>query len=123
MTKSATKSERERWSWFQDIGCIACLIDGHPGVPADVAHETNGGRREGHEFTFPLCPFHHRGVLPDGMDGNTARAIYGPSFAYSKRDFEARYGTERRLVEITNDIIAARIRGVRAITPSRRSGT
>jgi hypothetical protein len=106
--KSAmTKAEKRRVSFFQDIGCVPCYLEDHPGTPADNAHETNGGRREGHSFTFPACPWHHRGVTPEGMDSETATALYGPSFAVSKKSFEARYGTERELVEKTDELLAA----------------
>lgn len=101
-----TTDERERWSWFQEVGCLPCRKEERMGVPADVAHETQGGRRTGHEFTFPGCAWHHRGHPPEGMDGAMATAFYGPSFAISKRDFQAAYGTERQLAEETDRIIA-----------------
>jgi Recombination enhancement, RecA-dependent nuclease len=97
---------RERWSWFPDIGCLPCRKEGRFHVPPDTAHETQGGRRTGHEFTFPCCPYHHRGELPDGMDSEIAAALYGPSFAYSKRSFELRYGTELELAQETDALIA-----------------
>lgn len=96
---------RDRWSWFPDIGCLPCRKEDHYHVPPDVAHETDGGRRTGHKFTFPGCPWHHRGVLPDGMDVETATALYGPSFAYSKVSFEMRYGSERDLALETDRLI------------------
>lgn len=101
-----TVSEHARWSWFQEIGCIPCIIEGHPGTPSDIAHETRGGRRTGHEYTFPMCPWHHRGVRPEGMDKDQATFALGPSFALSKKAFVARYGTERMLSERTDKLIA-----------------
>lgn len=97
---------RDRWSWFPDIGCLPCRKDDRPGEPPDACHETQGGRRTGHEFTFPGCPWHHRGVTPPGMDVETATALYGPSFAVSKRSFEGRYGTEAELAAETDALIA-----------------
>jgi hypothetical protein len=40
------------------------------------------------------------------MDLEQCTALYGPSFAVSKRDFTARYGTERELSDKTDEIIA-----------------
>lgn len=75
-------------------------------MPAQHCHETQCGRRTGHRFTFPGCPWHHQGQTPDGMDWEQCTALYGPSFAVSKRNFQARYGTERELAEETDTIIA-----------------
>ena len=115
-----TIAHEDRWKWFPEVGCIACLLDDHPNVLPDVAHETNGGRREGHEYTFPLYPYHHRGVLPNGIQPKDAERRLGPSFASSKRRFEARYGTESELVEMTDAIIAKhkQLRLVNFVSPT-----
>lgn len=101
-----TKLQLLRMAWFPEVGCIACIQQGLPKTLLDVAHETNGGRREGPFYTFPLCPYHHRGVMPDGFNSRTAEERFGPSFALSKRRFEERYGTESELVEMTDAFIA-----------------
>lgn len=101
-----TVAERERWSWFQDVGCLPCRMEDHHGIPAQHCHETRGGRRTGHRYSFPGCPWHHQGYPPQGMDQEQATALYGPSFAVSKRSFTERYGTERELSDRTDEIIA-----------------
>ena len=58
---SATVEERRWMSAIVRVGCIACHVSGHRGVPAEVHHMLSGGRRRGHLFTLPLCsPGHHR---------------------------------------------------------------
>ena len=49
--------------WFdqlQDIGCIVCYNEGHPGVPADIHHIHKNSRRVDHFHSIPLCFNHHR---------------------------------------------------------------
>lgn len=79
------------------IGCIACLIDGHPGTPGAVHHLLQGGRRMGHLFTICLCqPGHH-------MDG----AQFGKVSRHPwKARFEATYGAEIDLLELTQSLVA-----------------
>lgn len=103
MSKSPTIAERRRFGALQEMGCIACRIDGRPGEPPDIHHLVEGGRRIGHAFSLPLCPWHHRGV--SGMGESLATQLYGPSLARSKRDFVARYGSERELLRMVDDLI------------------
>lgn len=47
------------------LGCIACLIDGNPGTPAELHHirETAGGGQKALDSdVISLCPTHHRGT-------------------------------------------------------------
>ncbi|AWI53179.1 hypothetical protein DEH84_06860 [Aquabacterium olei] len=46
------------------IGCIVCLLAGHPGTPAHVHHirtGQGGAQRAPDELVIPLCPEHHTG--------------------------------------------------------------
>ena len=80
------------------IGCIACLIDGHPGTPGAVHHLLRGGRRIGHLFSICLCdPGHHQGGQPRGM---VSRHPW-------KARFEARYGTEAELLARSQALVGA----------------
>ena len=105
-TKSATKAQQRRFLDLQMVGCIACRIEGiaddHRPEPADIHHITMGGRRLGHDYTIPLCPWHHRGVGVAGLPDSVLEAVKGPSLARSKRAFVARYGTELCLLEHVN---------------------
>lgn len=81
------------------LGCIACLIDGHPGTPGAVHHLLQGGRRIGHLFTICLCdPGHHQ----NGQQlGKVSRHPW-------KARFEEQYGTEQALLELTEQLVAQR---------------
>lgn len=92
---------------MQEIGCIVNYLQGKPGVPADVHHIVQGGKRMGHSYTIPLSAWLHRGIKPwptMSVDANTAQ--YGPSLAHNKRAFVERYGTELELLEKTNKLLS-----------------
>lgn len=100
---SPIKADRERFRLLQVIGCIACTIDGRPKVPPDIHHLLSGGRRIGHQATIPLCPHHHRGLIPaDCRTAREAEERHGPSLAVSPRAFKERYGSEEDLLETVN---------------------
>lgn len=107
----SSKAAQARFRALQDLGCICCLLECVGYQPPDIHHIVDKGYREhsgGDMATIPLCPFHHRGVVPDGM--TTADAIYrlGPSLALNKKLFNATYGGERHLLEHVNAQIALR---------------
>ena len=90
-SKAAPTVDEKRWmDAITRIGCIACLIDGHPGTPGAVHHILHAGRRIGHLHTICLCdPGHHQGGQPSNK---ISRHPW-------KARFEARYGTEDELLE------------------------
>ena len=100
--KPATKAEKERFKAIGEIGCIPCWIENMQYREPDVQHVVEGGKRKGHEYTYGCCPWHHRGVLPDGMTGHQAERDLGPSLAVSRKDYHARYGGEDHLVALQN---------------------
>lgn len=104
--KHQLKAESDRIRQFQRIGCIACRKDGRENVPYDVHHLTDGGRRLGHWYTIPLCPWHHRGVItfPDGVKLQDIHRDV-PSLAISRRDFEAKYGAQQELHAEVNEML------------------
>jgi len=97
-----TRLQVARFRRLQEIGCIACRLDGHAGTPADIHHLTDSGRRRGHEATIPLCPWHHRGV-----GGSALLSLLGPSRALHRAAFRARYGEDRALLAQVEALIAA----------------
>ena len=101
---SPSKKHKERWSRAQEIGCVACLLDGRLGVPGDVHHILSGGRRISHYHSLILCPWHHRAVPLEGGMCYT-EGILGPSMAHSPREFKRRYGTDSELLEIQNALL------------------
>jgi hypothetical protein len=57
----------------------------------------------GHSATIPLCIWHHCGILREGFSLKEMEYFYGPSLARSKKRFIEAFGTERDLLEITNE--------------------
>lgn len=73
------------------LGCIACLIDGNPGTPAELHHirETAGGGQKALDTdVLPTCPAHHRGTMHPAV----------PSIHLDRLAFIARYGSETELL-------------------------
>jgi hypothetical protein len=92
-----SRRDLSRFDALQRIGCIACRILGVHSQ-ADVHHVLSGGRRRGHQDTIPLCPWHHRGVLPPHQD-------LGPSLANGSKPFHARFGRQEELLTMVNELI------------------
>ena len=85
-----------------EIGCLACLQGGEF-READYHHAYNKPEGvEAHEWGYPLCPWHHRGIG------------YGPGvpIAHSRKRFAAMYGTEAELVTIADQLVAEFERGI-----------
>lgn len=106
MAKTATRAQKRRFIDLQMVGCVCCRLEGNAGdyrpEPADIHHLVVGGRRLGHDYTIPLCPWHHRGNSKNGLTTGDMERVYGPSLARSKREFVSRYGTELCLLELAN---------------------
>ena len=99
-TKTPTKAQKVRFQKLQDLGCIVCLNQSGAYRAPDVHHIIDCGRRMGHDYTIPLCPYHHRGVVSD-----PAEVYLGPSLADGKRPFESCFGTQLQLLQQVNDLI------------------
>jgi len=104
-TKPIGKADSARFAALQHLGCICCWLEGHPHIPAEIHHKTTAGRRDGHQETLPLCPWHHRAVPPFGVSVQSAREWLGPSLAEGKATFVGRYGTEEELLRRVNALI------------------
>ena len=106
-----TKGDRERWSRFPDVGCVACRKDGRPNPNTQVHHLNLGGKagqvRRGHRETIPLCPWHHQTIPPGHLTKAHARELLGPSLAEESRAFRARYGTDDELLRWTDELLGA----------------
>jgi hypothetical protein len=93
-----TKSEREYLNRLAALGCIVCRNEGLYGVAAEIHHIRDGqgmGQRGSHYETVPLCARHHR------------TGGYGVAFHAGKKAWEARYGTERALMEQALALVVA----------------
>ena len=96
-----TKADIARFRLFQKIGCVACRKRGISSQ-ADVHHLLSGGKRLGHQYTIPLCPWHHRGNPPDGMLVAESEARFGPSLARGPKRFRAEFGSDSILLAQTD---------------------
>jgi len=102
---SYTKADEDRIDKFRKIGCIVSHIYFGEYEDYDVHHITSGGRRMGNQYTIPLSPWLHRGVVKTGLSEDECKEIFGPSLAHSKKAFVARFGTELELLSRVNELI------------------
>jgi hypothetical protein len=104
---NATVADVERFGELYRLGCVVSrLIDLDRWEPADIHHRVEGRTRLGHQSTIPLSPWFHRGV-PSRFDMRPSEATkaLGPSLAINKRAFVEQFGTERQLLELTNELL------------------
>lgn len=106
--KPATKAERERFDALRLIGCLCCRSRGAWTLPAEIHHLLSGNRRRGHEFTIPLCPWHHRGKVFRGMTAREMTEDFGPSLALGSKPFHAAFGSDEELLAAVNELLAQR---------------
>jgi len=95
-----TKDEKAHLSKVAELGCIACLLMGMPGTPAEIHHPRAGrgkGQRASNYEVIGLCPAHHRGTAHPQV----------PSIHMAKRAFIAQFGTEQELLEHVRRLIGA----------------
>ena len=96
-------ADRKRLDLIHGMRCVACEIDGY-GTQAgrtEAHHIVDKGYRRlsgDHQATIPLCSHHHRGEPFTDWSKARMALVYGPSLAYSKREFVKRYGSERELL-------------------------
>jgi hypothetical protein len=123
-TTTPTAAEKTRLDALHDMPCIACEMESEfakkrgelrLGQPSktEAHHIVSKGYRKhsgGHSASIPLCSYHHRGELKYPLSSKEMRFLHGPSFARSKKDFVATYGSERELLAI----IDARLNQTRA---------
>jgi hypothetical protein len=98
-----SKADQIRFDKLHRIGCIACRKLGMASQ-IDIHHMVEGYRL-GNKYTLPLCPYHHRGDPPDGISLKLAFKIYGPSLRREKKQFKARFGNERELLDEVDALV------------------
>lgn len=85
------------------VGCLPCLLKGHPNGHADYHHAEAGHKRKPHKHGFGMCLWHHRGEYSSfSMSLSSILERYGPSFALMKRSFIDEFCAEPVLVETNN---------------------
>ena len=112
--KPATSAEKRRMTILKEsVPCICCLVLGKVRLP-EIHHAVSGMRREGHNKTVSLCPWHHRSIpldnwqKLDGAEGGANQAtsgLLGPSLAHGKRTFQEFFGSEHLLVLIATRLV------------------
>ena len=102
-TKPASRDEKHRMDRIvQYVCCLPSLLRGFPNGHATVQHVVEGRKRLGHRYTYPMSAWHHFGHKRGNMSRAQMINRYGPSLAYSPRDFHAEFGTEHELVATTD---------------------
>jgi hypothetical protein len=98
-----------RWLRFDIVGCVACRKDGLVNRQYEHHHLNFNGKagqkRLGHDFTIPLCGWHHVGRPPEGHDSKWAETNLGPSLAKQSKKFREKYGSDQHLLDYTNALI------------------
>lgn len=85
--RAVTHIEHAIWTQLAELGCIACLKDGHYNPHVSI-HHVDGRTKPGcHLLVLPLCGPHHQD------DGSGAVAVHP-----WKARFEQRYGAQLDLV-------------------------
>ncbi|WP_057921136.1 Ref family recombination enhancement nuclease [Lysobacter capsici] len=107
-TGKPTRAQAARWDEIRALGCVCCLLKDIKRA-AEIHHMTVGGKhgqkRLGHDHTFGLCAWHHRGENAFGSPRLGVLA-YGPSFALEPRRFREVFGTQDELLEFQNELLA-----------------
>ena len=106
-----TVADRKRFQTMQGLLCVACAqLDVLPAYPegCDVSHLKSGNSRIGHDATLLECPWHHRGVPPTGHTQESARQIWGPSRALTPAAYVVWFGTDTKLLALTNAALERR---------------
>lgn len=89
-----TAAQKRRFDQVVRIGCMACLCDGFHTEP-EIHHGGKHGYRD-HDFTFGLCPVHHKPTsAKPGIPNRHANPI----------EFKQRYGTDEELFEQCQQIL------------------
>lgn len=97
MSLQSPNREETRWmNAVKRLGCIVCRVMGTFGTPCEVHHILKNGRRVSHLQSIGLCPAHHRAGV---------NASWAVSRHPWRREFEARYGSEQRLLEETRELV------------------
>ncbi len=117
-TGKPTKAQVERFEALKELGCIACrkrtVIHAMHCGPAEIHHLNLGGKagqkRRGHDYTIPLCAWHHRGKGYDPMMLSFMLPLdIGPSLAKQSKAFRERYGTDDELLAEVNKLIGVAV--------------
>ena len=96
--RTVTKAEKEYHDRLcNEIGCIACYIDGIRNYWVSI-HHIDGRTKPGcHQLVLPLCGGHHQ----HGTGNDKTMIAVHPY----KRRFEARYGSQMALKAMCDELL------------------
>lgn len=94
-----------RFDAMKRTGCIPCLLENLTDSHAEIHHVVDGAYRQGDQFTYANCSWHHRGVPWEKMQPEEMVPILGPSLRGQSRAFHERYGDESTLVQVQNYVL------------------
>lgn len=107
--RNRTKEEQNRFEEIQQRGCLPCFLESflrkrlsYEPEPCDI-HHTSGGNN--HLATYGNCPWHHRGVPKNDLTAKEMKAVFGPSMAINPKEYRQRYGCERTLLDLQNNLL------------------
>ena len=103
-SKPHTKEDKRRFELLPQIGCICCKAYGIHNEWVQIHHIVDGNKRLGHQFTLPLCYWHHSSHPPEGMTREQAEKIVGPPLT-SKKKFNEVFGGEMELLKYVNKML------------------
>lgn len=111
-TPRPTKADLQRFDALYALGCIACFLR-TLGFRYPEIHHLNldgkaGQKRRGHQYTIPLCGWHHVGKVDFGRSSLGMAEKYGPSLAKQSKRFREIFGTDDVLLERVNKMLAER---------------
>jgi hypothetical protein len=86
-----TSKEAQFMNAIAGLGCIACRKDGREELIVSIHHIDGRTKPGAHFLVLPLCGPHHQ---QDDTDPRARISLHG-----RKATFQARYGTERELLE------------------------
>ena len=93
-SKPATAQQQQRMERIKlYTGCLPTLILGYPNRHCEVHHIVDGGRRKGHDFTYGVSPWFHRGH-GEGKSNASMTNQCGPSMAVNPREYRLAFGSE-----------------------------
>jgi hypothetical protein len=121
-TKKPNKAEAARMDKMKEMGvCLACrkvgvsnpftgydMDSGRGGSLIEIHHLLSGNKRRGHMFTISLCPWHHRGKLPDLMVPESLMWLIkaGPALVNGSKPFHAMFGSDYDLLAEQDELLS-----------------
>ena len=96
--------QKERFRKLYSLGCICCRNKGIR-TEAQIHHLLRGHYRAGHDWTIPLCPYHHTGEGWQGYTVSMVEPVYGKPGPPGGYKFKQDHGKELDLLQQVNELL------------------